>query len=679
MGRTMECVDGPVSSAVHSQMDGEPMEVEEDVDKLNKGEEVDPGQMEDTDSSDEEDLRNTIGNIPIHWYDSYDHIGYDLRGRKIPKPPAPDEIEEFLSKMEDPNYWKTVFDPQLGKNVVLPDEAVETIRNVHEGRFPIPGYNPYEDFVDFFSHEKAVMPVFDAPLTKRSFVPSRVERRKVSMLLQSLKIRKRLMAERQRKKEEVPMYYDLWAEERTEPLSKSEKARLKMRIPASKMKLPGHAESYNPPSEYLLTDKEIEKWQNQEPYERRLDFIPEKYSCMRHLPAYKQFVKERFDRCVDLYLAPRQRKQRLNVNPEDLLPKLPKPSELRPFPTKEVLKYKGHKAAVLSLDINPTGDYLLSGSKDRTIRLWDVASGRCLQVVEIGEEVQSVAWCPNAKLCMAAIGTGCRIIFVNLRVGSRTTMSRTDDYFENIWETNKDAAGKSNSAFWEKCEGSEYDKGFRFVIAHKKLIKQVTWHSRGDYLAAVSPQSGSNTVIVHHISKMRSQAPFAKNKGLVQRVLFHPLRPYFFVATERHVRVYNLAKQQLIKKLYTNMQRISDMALHPKGDNVVVGGYDARLNWFDLDLSTRPYRKLRYHKYCIRSVAFHARYPLFASCSDDGSARVFHGMVYNDFLQNPLIVPLKVLRGHDVVDQYGALDCIFHPYQPWLFTCGGDSTVRLFV
>uniref|UniRef100_A0A5S6Q3X1 BOP1 N-terminal domain-containing protein n=1 Tax=Trichuris muris TaxID=70415 RepID=A0A5S6Q3X1_TRIMR len=452
-----------------------------------------------------------------------------------------------------------------------------------------------------------------------------------------------------------------------------------MRIPAPKVALPGHAESYNPPSEYLLTEKEIEKWRNQESYERKLDFIPEKYACMRHLPAYKRFVKERFDRCVDLYLAPRQRKQRLNVNPEDLLPKLPKPSELRPFPTKEVLRYKGHKAAVLCLDVNSTGDYLLSGSQDGTMRLWDVASGRCLQVVEVGEEVQSVAWCPNVKLCMAAVAAGCRLILVNLRVGCRATVSHTDDYLENIWESNKDAPGTSKSVSWEKCEGLEYDKGFRLGVTHKKLIKQVTWHCRGDYLAVVSPLSGRSTVIVHQISKMRSQAPFAKNKGLVQRVLFHPLRPYFFVATERHVRVYNLAKQQLVKKLYTNVQRISDMALHPKGDNVIVGGYDARLNWFDLDLSTKPYRKLRYHKYCIRSVAFHPRYPLFASCSDDGSARVFHGMVYNDYLQNALIVPLKVLRGHDVVNQFGALDCTFHPNQPWLLTCGGDSTIRLFV
>ena len=46
------------------------------------------------------------------------------------------------------------------------------------------------------------------------------------------------------------------------------------------------------------------------------------------------------------------------------------------------------------------------------------------------------------------------------------------------------------------------------------------------------------------------------------------------------------------------------------------------------------------------------------SCSDDGSINVFHGMVYTETLMNPLIVPVKVLKGgHQQVDNLGVLDC----------------------
>lgn len=47
-------------------------------------------------------------------------------------------------------------------------------------------------------------------------------------------------------------------------------------------------------------------------------------------------------------------------------------------------------------------------------------------------------------------------------------------------------------------------------------------------------------------------------------------------------------------------------------------------------------------------------------------------------MQNPLIVPVKVLRGHAISKGMGVLDCAFHPHQPWIVTAGADSTLRLF-
>ena len=44
---------------------------------------------------------------------------------------------------------------------------------------------------------------------------------------------------------------------------------------------------------------------------------------------YERFINERFERCLDLYLAPRARKMRLTIQPEDLVPQLPKPHDLQ--------------------------------------------------------------------------------------------------------------------------------------------------------------------------------------------------------------------------------------------------------------------------------------------------------------------------------------------------------------
>jgi len=48
---------------------------------------------------------------------------------------------------------------------------------------------------------------------------------------------------------------------------------------------------------------------------------------------------------------------------------------------------------------------------------------------------------------------------------------------------------------------------------------------------------------------------------------------------------------------------------------------------YDLELSDKPYKALRYHTTGLRGVAFHRSYPLFASCADDAAVHVFHGMV----------------------------------------------------
>jgi ribosome biogenesis protein ERB1 len=157
-----------------------------------------------------------------------------------------------------------------------------------------------------------------------------------------------------------------------------------------------------------------------------------------------------------------------------------------------------------------------------------------------------------------------------------------------------------------------------------------------------------------------------------------PLLQRCWYVRAAQVRIYNLAKQALAKKLIGGSGAINCLAIHPSGDHLLTGSDDTRVAWYDLDLSTKPYRALRYHKYPVRGVAYHRTYPLFASSADDGTVHVFHGMVYSDLLSNPLIVPVKILKGHAVTDHSGVMDCVFHPNQPWIFTAGADATIHLY-
>ncbi|XP_065828781.1 ribosome biogenesis protein bop1-like [Oscarella lobularis] len=366
---------------------------------------------------------------------------------------------------------------------------------------------------------------------------------------------------------------------------------------------------------------------------------------------------------------------RLNIDPDDLIPKLPKPKDLHPFPTSESIIYEGHSSLVRSISLSPTGQWLVSGGDDCTVKFWEVDTGRCTKTIETDFKVYSVAWCPNPSAMLVAVACENDLIVINPSIGNANLCSSTDVLLSSY----KDNDDEDSSLIqWTSCSGKEFEKGFRIRIQHKHGLKQVTWHGKGDYFATVMPDGGHASVLIHQLSKRKSQNPLKKIKGKVQKVLFHPTHPHFLVATQQYVRIYNLVKQELTKKLVTGVKWISSMDVHPKGDNVIIGSYDQRLCWFDLDLSSMPYKTLRHHKKAVRQVSYHRRYPLFASASDDGTVVIFHGMVYSDLMQNPLIVPVKILRGHKIVDQLGVLDCLFHPSQPWIFTAGADKIIRLF-
>ena len=71
------------------------------------------------------------------------------------------------------------------------------------------------------------------------------------------------------------------------------------------------------------------------------------------------------------------------------------------------------------------------------------------------------------------------------------------------------------------------------------------------------------------------------------------MKPWFFASTQRYVRLYDLAGQKLVKTLQTRFKWISSMDIHPLGDNLIIGSYDKKLAWFDMDLSTKPFKTLR--------------------------------------------------------------------------------------
>lgn len=195
-----------------------------------------------------------------------------------------------------------------------------------------------------------------------------------------------------------PQFYALWSND------DQERAPHAMHMPAPAPRLPDDSESYNPPAEHLLDPDEQQAWEETEKGDRKKDFMPQKFASLRAVPQYKEFVQERFERCLDLYLAPRMRKTRLNIDPESLVPKMPSPKELRPFPTMSALKYvHPGKARVRCISVDPSGNWLVTGAEDGVVRVWELSIGRLAWKSELGKgPVFSVEWCPDKDVALFA-------------------------------------------------------------------------------------------------------------------------------------------------------------------------------------------------------------------------------------------------------------------------------------
>ena len=167
-----------------------------------------------------------------------------------------------------------------------------------------------------------------------------------------------------------------------------------------------------------------------DPEDRPFNFVPQKYEKLRRVPGYDKFIEERFERCLDLFLCPRAVYKRPQIDPESLLPKLPNPKDLMPFPTMLSMKFEGHTDKVRSISLDPTGQWLASGSDDFSVKLWEIASGRCLRTWKFTAPVVKVVFNPNPNIPIILAIIGKVALVINPEVGDETRNNYTNSVFD---------------------------------------------------------------------------------------------------------------------------------------------------------------------------------------------------------------------------------------------------------
>lgn len=148
--------------------------------------------------------------------------------------------------------------------------------------------------------------------------------------------------------------------------------------------------------------------------------------------------------------------------------------------------FKKHKDAVNSIKISPDGQYLLSGSSDKSIILWDIRSGNYMLIIKDNpRKVQAVEFSPDGNYFLGNSGNIIKLWKINGEYINTFKGHSTD-----IWSLKFAPDGKS-------FVSGSFDKSFRVwdfleirllqtIEGHKKSVLTVTIDPDGKRIASGS-------------------------------------------------------------------------------------------------------------------------------------------------------------------------------------------------
>lgn len=489
-----------------------------------------------SDDSEDDYTKVRIGNVPMEWYNQEKNLGYDVKGQVVERKLLQnDGIDEFIKKSENPDWWRTVKDELNQKNITITDEQLDMIRRIRTGRYVNKKMEEtaYEIPLD---KSEFIHPMDNTLPPKRRFMPSKWERLKVNKILHAIQMGWIKLEESEEEQEDE--MFDLWGDDFTQKLYKN----LPPPLILPKTKRPTSKESYNPVEKDLMTKEQEQEWKESHPEDREIEFIPRKYDCLRKVEAYENMLKERFERCLDLYLAPRVKKRKVHMNPDDLLPELPPASSLKPFPSFANIYYRGHECRVRAIKVNLAGTHLLSGDEQGHLLMFDVKTSRILKRWKFEDRITSLDWSARG---FVAVGEGNRLHILNPLIDKEEQIEELDFAIEEAKTAHSAETDLViNWNFVDKDSDEYLVEGRRFSVQFETDVSQIVFHKKGDYLATLTPRAANkDQVLIHSLRKGRSQRAFTKAKSDIQRILFHHTKPIMFIATKQTVWVFNLQTQ----------------------------------------------------------------------------------------------------------------------------------------
>jgi WD40 domain-containing protein/TIR domain-containing protein len=247
---------------------------------------------------------------------------------------------------------------------------------------------------------------------------------------------------------------------------------------------------------------------------------------------------------------------------------------------KEIRTFTGHIAPVHSVAFSPDGRSALSGSDDRTLKLWDVAKGR---------ELRSFA------------GHAYRVYSVAFSPDGRTALSGSDDKTLKLWD-----------------------------VATGKEIRSFAGHAGAVYSVAFSPDgrtalsgSADGTLKLWDIATGKEIRTFAGRAAAVYSVAFSPDgRTALSGSGDETLKLWDVETGTEIRTFVGHTYSVNSVAFSPDGGSALSGGHDQTLKLWDVE-TAKEIRTFAGHTDSVNSVAFSPDGHNALSGSDDTTLKLW--------------------------------------------------------
>ena len=282
---------------------------------------------------------------------------------------------------------------------------------------------------------------------------------------------------------------------------------------------------------------------------------------------------------------------------------------------------EGHKQQVFSVAYSPDGKTLASGSNDKTIKLWDVKTGKERATFEGHTEgVQSVAYSPDGKT-LASGGEDKTIKLWDIKTGKeRATLEGHRAWVKSVvyspdGKTLASGSDDRKIKLWDAKTG----KKLATLRGHTESVLSLAYSPDGKTLAS---GSWDKTIKLWDAKTGKELATLKGHTDWgVWSVAFSPDGKTLASGSgDKTIKLWDVKTGKELATLEGHIEEVSSVAFSPNGKRLASGGHDITI-W---DVRTgKEQATLKGHKGDVISVAYSPDGTTLASASTDKTIKLW--------------------------------------------------------